>query len=102
MSQLVRGLPVPTLLVDLLATHRWKHSGNDIIRRAVPCISDPLDFLSSTERMDFESGSLNLEADPWMHEFHGRNAENRSDGRECASLGWRTTNSTQIVKKRSN
>ncbi len=71
MAHFVRGLLAPTLLVDLLATGRWKHPGDGIIRQVVPSIDDPLEFLLSLEHMERESGSLNADATEWMHAFHG-------------------------------
>ena len=82
MSYFVRGLPVPTLLVDLLAAHRWKHPGDDIIRLEVPCIIDPLEFLSSIDHMERESESLDVETDAWMLEFHSRKTQ------ESRELPW--------------
>jgi hypothetical protein len=51
----IRELPVPDLLVKLIAEGRWRHPGDDIIRRIVPMVVEPLIFLGSIERMDSES-----------------------------------------------
>lgn len=79
MTHLVRGLSAPTLLVDMLNSNRWVHPGDDVIRQAVPFIHDPLEFLSSLDRMEQESGSLNSDADSWMHEYCGRNCDESRD-----------------------
>ncbi len=62
-SPLVRGLPVPALLADLLASGRWQHPGDDVVRDVLPWFQDPLDFLSSAEGMQRESQSLDVCAD---------------------------------------
>jgi hypothetical protein len=55
----IRGrLPLPPLLKQLLAAGRWKHPGEDALRRIVPFIQDPLCFLTSHRSMLFESGPL--------------------------------------------
>lgn len=39
-------LQIPALLHKLVASGRWKHPGDDVLRRAVPFLADPLDFRS--------------------------------------------------------
>jgi hypothetical protein len=59
----VRGLELPALLADLLATGRWQHPGDDVLRRALPWFESPLVFLRSTGAMERESASLDADAD---------------------------------------
>ena len=46
-----------------------------MFHRAVPMISDPVDFLTSCREMERESGSLDYSADPWMHELHSQRGD---------------------------
>jgi hypothetical protein len=41
----VNGLPLPHLLVQLLAEGRWVHPGDSVIQRAIPFLQGPVDFL---------------------------------------------------------
>ncbi len=50
----VNGLPLPQLLVDLLATGGWRHPGDEAVRRVIPFLSDAVDFLS-IQQMEIES-----------------------------------------------
>jgi hypothetical protein len=59
----VRGLALPTLLADLLASGRWQHPGDNVLRDILPWFEDPLDFLSSVKHMERESRSLDRFAD---------------------------------------
>ena len=52
----IRGLVVPSLLVDMIRDGRWQHPGDDVLARAVPFMSDPLDFLTSLDAIRFNSG----------------------------------------------
>ena len=62
-SPLVRGLVLPVLLASLLASGRWQHPGDDVLRRALPWFEDPLVFLRSAEAMELQSASLDADAD---------------------------------------
>lgn len=59
----VRGLAVPFLLAELMASGRWLHPGDNILGQVLPWFEDPLDFLASTARMEQESRSLDRYAD---------------------------------------
>lgn len=59
----VRGLPLPGLLIDLLAAGRWRHPGDDVVRKVIPWFESPLVFLTSVGQMRWESQSLDLFAD---------------------------------------
>jgi hypothetical protein len=59
----VRGLPLPTLLMELLASGRWLHPGGEGLRGLMPWLEDPLDFLTDVHQMRRESRSLDLFAD---------------------------------------
>ena len=56
----INGLPVPQLLLDLISQNRWRHPGDDILRRLVPGlyepVCDPVEFLPF-DRMELESRS---------------------------------------------
>ena len=58
----VRGLVLPALLAGLLASGRWRHPGDEVLRAALPWFEDPVGFLSA-DRMERESRSLDLYAD---------------------------------------
>jgi hypothetical protein len=59
----VRGMELPAMLADLLACGRWRHPGDDTLRRVLPWFEVPLDFLPTTELMERESASLDMYAD---------------------------------------
>jgi hypothetical protein len=62
-APLVRGLALPPLLVSYLTSARWQHPGDQVLHEVLPWFEDPLVFLSTTEAMEQESRSLDLEAD---------------------------------------
>jgi hypothetical protein len=51
----VNGLPLPSLLVDMLRSGQWCHPGDAVIRKLIPLLTDPVDFLTSIDRMRRES-----------------------------------------------
>ena len=55
-----RALPLPPRLVRLLAAGRWRHPGEEALRRAIPWVTDPLVFLSDPEEMVQEAGGLGI------------------------------------------
>jgi len=59
----VRGLTVPPLLAGLVDSGRWRHPGDDVMRAALPWFEDPVVFLSSVRAMEWQSESLDFEAD---------------------------------------
>jgi hypothetical protein len=59
----VRGLPLPALMIELIASGRWQHPGDQVLRAVLPWFADPLHFLSSTAEMERESRSLDMFAD---------------------------------------
>ncbi len=66
----VNGLPLPALLIDLMAQGDWKHPGDDLLRQVVPFLRDPVDFATSMETMRRES-SGSLADDPRLSQvFH--------------------------------
>jgi hypothetical protein len=55
----VNGLQLPPLFVELLQQRRWQHPGDEALRRLIPFLREPVDFLASVEAMRRESsGSL--------------------------------------------
>jgi hypothetical protein len=81
----VNGLPMPELLVALLRQGQWLHPGDARLRRMIPLLVDPVDFLTSPEVMARES-SGQLADDPGLaavfHMFRGSRAA------EPAELPW--------------
>ena len=67
----VNGLPLPPLLLELLAEGRWRHPGDAILQAAISWIEDPLDFLSPPYELAFESMWATLfdhgDYAAWMH-----------------------------------
>jgi hypothetical protein len=59
----VRGLVLPVLLASLLASGRWQHPGDDVLRRVLPWFEEPLVFLRTAGAMESESASLDADAD---------------------------------------
>jgi hypothetical protein len=59
----VRGLVLPALLAELLASGQWQHPGDEVLHEVLPWFEDPVDFLSRTDRMERESRSLDMYAD---------------------------------------
>jgi hypothetical protein len=51
----IRGLPIPDLLVRMISEGRWRHPGDDAIRRVMPYMTDPLVFPASLEIIEGES-----------------------------------------------
>jgi hypothetical protein len=60
---MVRGLPLPSLLTDMLTDGRWRHPGDAALRDLVPWFESPLAFLASANQMDQESAALDMFAD---------------------------------------
>jgi hypothetical protein len=59
----VRGLPLPGLLLQLIASGRWRHPGDQALAEVMPWFEDPLDFLHTAEGMERESASMDTFAD---------------------------------------
>jgi hypothetical protein len=51
-------LPLPSLLAKMLTQDRWRQPPDDVIRKLVPFISEPLNFLLSESDIRRESLSL--------------------------------------------
>jgi hypothetical protein len=41
----INGLTLPPLLVSIMATGRWRHPGDQVIREVIPFLDGPVDFL---------------------------------------------------------
>lgn len=61
----VNGLQLPPLLVQLLQEGRWQHPGDKAIRRLIPFLREPVNFLTTVEAMRWES-LVSLADDPPM------------------------------------
>jgi hypothetical protein len=59
----VRGLLLPALMIELMASGRWQHPGDQVLGVVLPWFADPLHFLASAGEMERESQSLDLFAD---------------------------------------
>jgi hypothetical protein len=57
-SPRVRGLALPGLPAELLASGLWQHPGDEVLSEVLPWFEDPVDFLASTKCMERESRSL--------------------------------------------
>lgn len=60
---LVRGLALPDRLMALIDSGRWRHPGDAVLADVIPWFASPLDFLSTPEGMERESGSMDMLAD---------------------------------------
>jgi hypothetical protein len=90
----VNGLPLPALLLALLREDRWRHPGEAPLRRIIPFLVAPIDFLTSPEEMAFESsGHLadNPQLSTKFHEVRGRQAG------EPVELPWRDVDRSLFV-----
>jgi len=65
----INGLPLPTLLLELLKSNQWRHPGDEILRSFIPFLREPVDFLS-LEQMHFESQWLMADDPRSSHLFH--------------------------------
>ncbi|MEV8099767.1 hypothetical protein [Kitasatospora sp. NPDC085879] len=54
----VRGLPLPRLLLDLIADGRWRHPGDEALAAALPWFTDPLELLADAAAVRRQSASL--------------------------------------------
>jgi hypothetical protein len=45
----VNGLPLPPQFLQLLESGRWRHPGEQSLRRLIPFLREPVDFLTSIE-----------------------------------------------------
>ena len=51
-------LKLPALLESMIESGTWRHPGADVLRRAIPFITDPLIILKTFDHMLSESGPL--------------------------------------------
>ncbi|GAA4986330.1 hypothetical protein GCM10023205_66130 [Yinghuangia aomiensis] len=72
---LVRGLALPDRLMALIDSGRWRHPGDVVLAEVIPWFASPLDFLSTPEAMEWESGSMDVLADnTYFREARGSTA----------------------------
>lgn len=62
-TTLIKGLPLPPLLLALLERGAWRHPGDVFLGQVVPFLQEPVDFLLSVEEMELES-RMQLAEDP--------------------------------------
>lgn len=69
----VNGLFLPSLLIELIKNNQWNHPGDEVLKLVVPCIHEPIDFLS-IEQMRRDSPGVIVDSPvnlPWFHEVRG-------------------------------
>jgi hypothetical protein len=54
-SDQINGLPLPSLLIEMLRSGRWLHPGDEALKRLIPFLDDPISFLQDVETMRRES-----------------------------------------------
>ena len=89
----INGLPVPPLLARLMAEGRWVHPGDHVLRRVIPFLKEPVDFLLSRSQIEFESsGSLadSVVSAKLFHEYRGNDHGPRD-------LPWRDVDNSLLV-----
>jgi len=59
----VRGLPLPVLLIEAMASGTWPAQDNTRLRAVMPWFEDPLDLLVDVHEMRRESASLDRRAE---------------------------------------
>src|SRR5512147_2758471 len=71
---------VPPLLIELINTGRWRQPPDEIIKRVIPFLQEPMDFLLDIDAMQRESTSF-LADSPEMadlfHEYRGSKVPER-------------------------
>lgn len=91
----VRGLPVPRLLVQLIAEGRWRCPDINVIRRVLPmdtkelemfvddvddeAIGIDLDFMTSFDSMAAEGSSFFEKPQPWLYLYDGDRVNERRE-----------------------
>ena len=82
----INGLPVPQLLRDLVSQNRWRHPGDDALRKLIPGlyspIYDPVVFLPF-DRMARESRS-----EPYSSKFMNLYKEGVGSTSDVPDLPW--------------
>jgi hypothetical protein len=51
----VNGLQLPNLFIGFLREGLWRHPGDETLRRLIPFLREPVDFLTVIEAMRRES-----------------------------------------------
>ena len=64
----VNGLPLPTLLIELLQQGKWKHPGEDIIQDVIPFLHAPMQFMVDSDWMNSETRCFDDDLDDEL--FH--------------------------------
>lgn len=63
-------LPLPPLLVELISNGRWRQPSDDAIIKAVPFLSDPVDFLLVEAQIRRESKGTLADNPQWAEVSH--------------------------------
>jgi len=57
----INNLPLPDLLIHLINENKWKHPGNDVMKKTIPFFHEEIDFLFTETEFKLENSSLYLE-----------------------------------------
>jgi len=71
---------VPRLLIELIHTGRWKQPQDEIIKRVIPFLQEPMSFLLDIEAMQRESTGFladSPEMSELFHEYRGSKVPER-------------------------
>ncbi len=66
----VNGLPLPSLLIGLMQSGKWKHPGDEVMLKVIPFLLDRVVFLESVRGMQSESSGKLADIDRESRLFH--------------------------------
>lgn len=69
-SRLRKEPSVPRLLTELINTGRWKQPPDETIKKVIPFLQEPMDFLLDVESMQRESTSFLADSPEMAELFH--------------------------------
>jgi hypothetical protein len=92
-AKTVNCLPLPTLLLELLDSGRWKTPDDQLMRAKIPSLKEPVDFLRSVEHIAFESQGFLADDERTASLFH----EYRSSTGVEKSLPWRDVEKSLLI-----
>lgn len=59
-SNTVNGLQIPSKLIELIESDKWKHPSNEILNKVIPFFKYDVIFLDTVEKMERESYGQDL------------------------------------------
>ncbi len=86
----VNSLPLPQLLMELMASGRWKCPENSILIKVIPFLQEEILFLATLEEMDRQS-QLDMDHVEWFYEKRSKPGEASDD------LPWRDSRKSIII-----